>query len=176
VRKIYLDVTQSSMCFGVYVKDTEIILAGTSINSMSVNERKRHSEYQRFADEYDIHFIFDDNVPEVDFYTIPMVDIFATDNLGGYICTLGHQTDIEENFPICYIDKNRNCYLIADNGKDFLENVQNWKSIMKPYTDIEFFTSLTQAKEKYEFLDRASIEQQLNDVSRETHISQIVPL
>jgi hypothetical protein len=171
VRKIYLDVTQSSMCLSVYVKEAEIILAGTSINSMSIKERDRNREYQRFADEYDIHFIFDDNVPEVDFYTIPMVDIFATDNLGGYISTLGHQTDIEENFPICYIDKNRNCYLIADNGKDFLDNVQNWKSIMKSYTDIEFFASLAEANEKYEFLDRQAIEQQLNDVSRETILS-----
>jgi hypothetical protein len=39
---------------------------------------------------------------------------------------------------------------------------------MTPYADIEFFTSLAEAREKYEFLDRASIEQQLNDVSRET--------
>jgi hypothetical protein len=97
-----------------------------------------------------------------------MVDIFAADMSAGYIGSLGHPTDIEKNIPICYIDKNRTCYLIADNGKDFLKNVQNWKSIMTPYTDIEFFTSLAEAREKYEFLDKASIEQQLNDVSRET--------
>jgi hypothetical protein len=42
---------------------------------------------------------------------------------------------------------------------------------MKPYTDIEFFTSLTEAKEKYEFIDRQAVEQQLNDVSRETMLS-----
>jgi hypothetical protein len=156
------------MCLSIYVKDTEIILAGTSIKSMSVKEREKNGEYKKFADEYNIHFIFDDNIPKVDFYTIPMVDIFAVDNFGGYICSLGHPTDIEKNIPICYIDKNRTCYLIADNCKDFLKNVQNWKSIMTPYTDIEFFTSLAEAKEKYEFLDRASIEQQLNDVSRET--------
>jgi hypothetical protein len=77
------------MCLSIYVKDTEIILAGTSINSMSVKEREKNGEYKKFADKYDIHFIFDDNI------------------------------------PICYIDKNRTCYLIADNGKDFLKNVQN---------------------------------------------------
>jgi hypothetical protein len=135
---------------------------------MSVKEREKNGEYKKFANEYDIDFIFDDNIPKVDFYTIPMVDIFAADNFGGYICSLGHPTDIDEYFPICYIDKNRNCYLIADTGKDFLKNVQNWKSIKTPYTDIEFFTSLAEAREKYEFLDRTSIEQQLNDVSRET--------
>jgi hypothetical protein len=108
------------------VKDAEVIPVGTTIYSMS----NKNSKYKRFANEYDIHFIFDDNIPEVDFYTIPMMDIFATDDCGGYTGSLGHVTDLEKNIPICYIDKNRNCYLIADNGKDFLENAQNWKSIM----------------------------------------------
>jgi hypothetical protein len=60
---------------------------------------------------------------------IPMVDIFVTDSLGGYIVSLGQ------------------------------------------ITDIEFFSSLTEAKEKYEFIDSHAIEQQLNDVSRETMLS-----
>jgi hypothetical protein len=157
MRKVYLDVTQASMCVSVYVKDAEVVLAGTTINPMSVREKKKNSEYQRFADEYDINFIFDDNVPKVDFYTIPMVDIFATDSEGGYIGSLGRVTDLQENIPICYIDKDKKCYLIADNGNDFIANASNWKSNMTEYTDIEFFNSLSVAQEKYEFLDRASI-------------------
>jgi hypothetical protein len=133
-----------------------------------MSAKDKNSEYQRFADKYGIHFIFDDNVPKINFYTIPMVNIFSTDSSGGYIGSLGQPTDLEEKIPICYIDKNKNFYLIADNGKDFLKNVQNWKSIMTPYTDIEFFASLEDARKKYEFLDRAAIEDESNDVSRET--------
>jgi hypothetical protein len=163
MRKVYLDTTQSSMCISVYVKDAEVVLAGTTINSVSVREKKKNSEYQRFADEYDIHFIFDDNVPKLDFYTIPMVDIFATDSEGGYIGSLGQVTDLQENILICYIDKDKKCYLIADNGNDFIANASNWKSNMTEYTDIEFFNSLSTAQEKYEFLDRASIEEDLKE-------------
>jgi hypothetical protein len=159
MRKVYLDTTQSSMCISVYVKDAEVVLAGTTINSVSVREKKKNSEYQRFADEYDIHFIFDDNVPKLDFYTIPMVDIFATDSEGGYIGSLGQVTDLQENILICYIDKDKKCYLITDNGNDFIANASNWKSNMTEYTDIEFFNSLSTAQEKYEFLDRSSIEE-----------------
>jgi hypothetical protein len=39
MRKIYLDTTQSSMCISVYAKDSEVVLAGTTINSMSVKEK-----------------------------------------------------------------------------------------------------------------------------------------
>lgn len=169
MKKVYLDTTQSSTCLSIHLKGAEVIPAGTTVYSMSV--KAKNSEYQRFADEYDIHFIFDDNIPEIDFYTIPMADIFATDNFGGYIGSIGQLTDLEESIPICYVDKNKNCYLIADNGKDFLENAQNWKSTMTPYTNIEFFASLEDLKKKYEFLDRAAIEKDSNDVSRETMFS-----
>jgi hypothetical protein len=163
MKKVYLDTTQSSMCISVYAKDAEVVLSGTTIYSMSVKEK--NSEYQRFADEYDINFIFDDNVPNVDFYTIPMVDIFATDSRGGYIGSLGQVTDLQDNIPICYIDKDKKCYLIADNGNDFVTNACSWKSNLTEYTDIEIFNSLSAAQEKYEFLDRASIEQELKTQS-----------
>ena len=39
----------------------------------------------------------------VDFYAVPRVDIMAVDSRGGYIGTVGGLTDIESEFPICYI-------------------------------------------------------------------------
>lgn len=159
MKKVYLDITQATMCISVYVDDAEVVLAGTSVASMSV--RHKNSEYQRFSEEYDIHFIFDDNIPAVDFYTIPMVEIFAVDSAGGYIGSVGQATNLQKEIPICYIDKDKKCYLIADSGKEFLEHVRQWKSHWTPCADIEFFASLDAAQEKYEFLDRAAMEQEL---------------
>ena len=34
MRKVYLDMTQANMCIGVYVRDAEVIPAGTTINAM----------------------------------------------------------------------------------------------------------------------------------------------
>ena len=159
MKKVYLDMTQANMCIGVFVKDTEVIPAGTTVNTMSV--KHKNDEYQRFADEYDIHFIFDDNVPRIDFYTVPMVDIFAVDSAGGYIGSVGQATDLQKDTPICYIDKYKRCYLIAENGEEFLKKVNWWKERLIHYPDIEFFGSLEAASEGYEFLDRGKLEQEL---------------
>lgn len=113
MKKIYLDMTQATMCIGAFVADAEVIPAGAVVSSMSV--KHKNSEYERYAREYDIHFIFDDKVPAVDFYTIPMVEIIATDSAGGYIGSVGQATDLQKEIPICYIDRDKNCYLIARN-------------------------------------------------------------
>ena len=164
MRKVYLDTTQADMCISVYVKDAEVVPAGASVNAMSV--KHKNSEYQKFAEEYDIHFIFADDVPKVDFYTVPMVDIFAVDSAGGYVGSVGQLTDLEADIPICYIDFEKRCYLIATNGNDFLRKVSNWKAHLMPYNDIEFFDSLEMAQKKFEFLDRAEIEQELKSIEQ----------
>ena len=150
MRKVYLDTTQADMCISVYVNDAEVVLAGASVNAMSV--KHKNSEYQKFAEKYDVHFIFADDVPKVDFYTVPMVDIFAVDSAGGYVGSVGQLTDLEADIPVCYIDKEKKCYLIAVNGKEFLENVYQWKKNLVPYSEIEFLKSLEEAKEKFEFV------------------------
>ena len=159
MRKVYLDTTQSNMCISVYVKDAEVVLAGTPVNAMSV--KHKNSEYQRFAEEYDIHFVFEDNVPKIDFYTVPMVEIFAVDSVGGYIASVGQSTDLQEDIPICYIDADKRCYLIAENGKEFLKNVHQWKEQFTLCTNIEFFDSFEKAQEKCDFLDRVELERKL---------------
>lgn len=40
--------------------------------------------YTMLADLYDIRFIFESNIPIVNFYTVPRIDIFATDSNNGY--------------------------------------------------------------------------------------------
>lgn len=105
-----------------------------------------------------------DNVPKVDFYTVPMVDIFAVDSAGGYIGSVGQPTDLEADIPICYIDIEKRCYLIAGNGKELLNKVHQWKEQLTPYTNIEFFESFEMAQEKHEFLDRVELEQELRNV------------
>ena len=162
MKKVYLDATHTNMCISVIVSDAEVVCAGTPVNAMSV--KHKNNEYQRFAEEYDIHFIFKDNIPEIDFYTIPMVDVFAVDSVGGYIGSIGQYTDLEGDIPICYIDSEKKCYLIAANGSDFLSNVHKWKERLTPYTDIEFFDSFEMAQAKFAFLDRAGIEHELKNI------------
>lgn len=151
MRKVYLDKTAITECTSVWLKDAEAIWAGATIYSMPV--KHKNQEYQRFADEYDIHFIFDDNIPALDFYTVPHVEIFAVDSNGGYLGSVGEGIDLDGNASICYIDKEHNCYLIVNESKDFLKHVVNWQSCLTPYHKVEFFSSKEGAENKYEFLD-----------------------
>ena len=81
--KTYIDKNSLPGPTSIWIKDKEIIWTGIVINSMSVN--CKNETYETYANEYDIHFIFDDNIPAINFYTVPMVDVFAIDSDGGYI-------------------------------------------------------------------------------------------
>ena len=141
MERVYIDMSQvDGSCVGVFVSGKEVVPVGTTVYSMPVEDRDE--EYQRYADEYDIHFIFDDR----------MVDIMAWDSEGGYIGTVGGTTDMESDLPICYIDKDRKTYLIAADLKEFLENCKNWKSELKLCEEIEIFTSKEEANKKYTFI------------------------
>lgn len=151
--KVYLDTTElqlSGISF-VGIEDTEIILAGTIINSMDINEK--NDEYQRYADDYDIQFIFDDCIPSLRFYTVPLVDIVAKDSDGGFIGSLGQQFDLESDSPICYINKELECFIVSKNITEFLENVESWKKNLMLYDKITFYTSKGEAESKLEFFN-----------------------
>ena len=128
MERVYIDMSQvDGSCVGVFVSGKDVIPVGTTAYSMPVEDRDE--EYQRYADEYDIHFIFDDK----------------TVNIGG-------TADMESNLPICYIDKDRKTYLIAADLKEFLGNCKNWKSELKLCEAIEIFTSKEEANKKYTFI------------------------
>ena len=98
MKKVYFDETEAHECMSLFIKDVEIIHAGTTVYSMPATHK--NSEYKKFADEYDIHFIFDDDIPQINFYTIPQIDIMATDSQGGFIGTIGQMTDLESDAQI----------------------------------------------------------------------------
>ena len=143
--------TESNNCISAFMKDAEIIQAGTTIYSMSVSAR--NAEYQKLAKEYDVHFIFDDMDVKVDFYTIPRIDIMAIDSKGGYIATVGMMSDLDSDASICYIDKNKRTYIIAENAREFIANIAEWKENLRAYNEIHFFQTQKQAQTMYEFID-----------------------
>lgn len=151
MNKVYVDVTELNKCVCLFIEDTEVIKAGSTVYPMSSNEK--NEIYQQYADNYDIHFIFDDNIPKLSFYTVPQVDVFATDSEGGLIGTVGSITDLESNSPICYINKNKKCFLIANDFKNFLERTDNWKNHLEPYNEIIFYSSKLKAEKELEFIN-----------------------
>lgn len=151
MRKVYLDRTKFTGAINVNLKDTEVIPAGTTIYHMSVHHK--NEEYQKYANDYDIQFIFDDDIPHLVFYTVPYVDIMAKDSKGGFIGTVGQQSDLESDAPICYINRDLECLIISENGEDFLNNIESWQDNLKPYDKITVYRSKAEAKKELEFID-----------------------
>jgi hypothetical protein len=151
MRKIYFDTTEVNGCISAFSTEAEVIPAGTTIYSMSIKDK--NEEYQRYANDYDIHFIFDDDIPVLSFYTVPQVDILARDSEGGFIGTVSQRADLESDAPICYVNNHQQCFLIAKNGKEFLEIVDSWKQHLEPYSDIVFYSSKSEAEKELEFIE-----------------------
>lgn len=151
MRKLYLDMTAiKGGCVGVMVSGAQVIPAGATVNAMPV--RDKNAEYQRYAQEYDIHFIFDDDIPTVAFYTVPQVDIVARDSAGGFIGAIGQHFDLESDTPVCYINNLWECFLIAETAKAFLRVAPFWKQQLRPYDRVVFYSSRAKAEETLEFV------------------------
>lgn len=162
MRKVYLDRTAGE-AISVYIRDTEVIPAGTTIYSIS--SLCRNAEYVRWEQEYGIRFIFDDMQVEVPFYAVPWVDIFAVDNQGGYLGTVGEMTDMEGDAPVCYF-KDGECYLIAENGPDFMEKAADWRSCLTDYPEVAMYDSMEQAARALEFVSAGSVTEAANCIDK----------
>ncbi len=163
MKKLYYDKTENTDCVSIFVKDAEVIPAGTTVSSMSI--KNKNKEYQKFSEEYDINFIFDDNIPEIDFYAVPQVDVFAFDSKGGFFAAVGGITDLDGTEPVCYIDNNRKCFIIADSMRNFLKLASCWQKNMVPDEEITFFSTKKEAVKELEFI--RSYEAVLNRITGE---------
>lgn len=151
----YLDMTQVKGCFGVIPENGEIIvLTGVSVNSMPLSVKRKEGEaYDDFAQKYGIHFIFDDCIPEIDFYTVPKIEVAATDNDGGFIASVGEPFSLQDSVPLIYISAERKAYLITEDSSEFLSIASEWKEKLTPYDGITLYKSKEDARKEYPIID-----------------------
>lgn len=156
--KKYIDINPQDGCIGVIGADDEgnpidFILAGAIISS--VMPIKYKNDYLELEEKHNIYFIFDDNIPQIKFYTVPLIDIFAIDKLGGYYGAVGTTAELDDlETPICYINENKQIYKAANNLREFLFESENASELLKePMSGIKLFNSLVDAKEQLDFLE-----------------------
>ena len=144
------------------LKNMKPVPAGTSIFSMPDTEN--NSKWKSFADKYDIHFIFDEAIPEVNFYAVPHFHIMATDSNGGLIGIIGGKDSLNTHLPIGYISPNHECFFVASSGISFLENINQWKQLLKPYNALMLFNSKEMAKKEKKFLDLTQVKYEMESI------------
>ena len=145
MEKVYLDRTEIPGNTAFIFRDAEPMDVGATVYAMSV--REKNDEYRRYAEEFDMRFIFTDEIPEIRFFTVPQVDIFAVDSEGGCLGSVGSFFDSEN--PVCYIDLQGNCYHVSESAEALFANPLDWKKRMQPCKEIEIFRSKELAKQKY---------------------------
>lgn len=147
----YFDFSNQTDAVSVFIKDANLLPAGISIYEMPF--AFKNETYEQFAEKYDVHFIFSDLVPVVSFYAVPFLSVFAVDSSGGMIASLGALTDFESDAKIVYLSTNKSVYLISENAREFIKNISSWKENLAPFSGVELFSDIRQAKGKYRFWD-----------------------
>lgn len=151
----YLDMTQVKGCFGVIPENGEtIVLTGVSVYSMPLSVKRDEGEaYKDFARKYGVHFIFDDCIPEINFYTVPKIEIGATDKNGGFIASVGEPFSLRDSVPLVYISTDRKAYLITEDSSEFLSIASEWKEKLTPYDGVALYASKEDALKDYSIID-----------------------
>lgn len=151
----YLDMTQAEGCFGVIPENGEtIVLTGVSVYSMPLSVKRKEGEaYNDFARKYGIYFIFDDCIPEIDFYTVPKTEVAATDNDGGFIASVGEPFSLRDPVPLVYVSADRKAYLITEDSSKILSIASEWKERLTPYDGITLYKSKEDARREYPIID-----------------------
>lgn len=151
----YLDMTNARECMSVLPDPGQkLVLTGVSIYSMPLSVKKKDGAlYADFAKKYGIHFIFDDEKPVIDFYSVPRIEIGATDGAGGFIASVNEPFSLREATPLVYISPERNCFLITQDSSRFLSIADRWRSCLSPWAGIRLFASKAQAKEAFNIVD-----------------------
>ncbi len=150
----YIDMTNADG-FGVLPDPGDtVILTGVSVYSMPLSVKRREGElYADFGRKNGIHFIFDDEKPEIDFYSIPRLEIGATDSAGGFIGSVNEPFSLRETAPLVYISPDRRCFLITEDSSEFLSIVSEWRSRLTPYDGVTLYATKEQAKGEYPIID-----------------------
>lgn len=143
---VYMDFSGTEGAVG-YIADGEpVIPVGVSISAMPMSvKQKEWEQYQQFAKENDVFFLFEDNVPTIDFYAVPRVDIVATDSAGGLIGSVENTFDLSHSVPLIYLSPDRECFLITADSTQFLSMASQWKKNLVPYNGVRLYPSKEEA-------------------------------
>ena len=157
----YMDLTKTEGCIGILAENGEtIVLTGVSVNAMPLSVKLKEGElYADFAKKYGIHFIFDDDIPDTDFYSVPRLDIGARDNGGGFIASVSESFSLSDSVCLVYISSDRKCYLLTKDATEFLSIVSDWKGRLTPYDGVTLYPSKDKAREEFEIIDFEKTEQ-----------------
>lgn len=150
MRTVYYDMNDIGVgAVGVFLRDAKVMPAGVTVTAAPVRERGE-AAYAEYAQK-DVHFIFSDDVPAIDFYPLPRLDVFAR-TADGLLATLGESSDVDGEAPIVLIDSEKRVYRAAKHMMDLLTS-SNWKDGICSETGVKLYADRAAAEAENEFVD-----------------------
>lgn len=144
----YFDLSELGGCVGIFAGPGDMVVC-TGMQLHTEPAKYRGCEpAQRFARENDLHFWFGDERPEVPIYAVPKIEIGGYDSRGGLFAGSPDFT-LSQAEPLYYIDRAGRCFLITADSREFSGLGLAWRERMVPTDAIEVFSSLEEARERY---------------------------
>lgn len=161
MKKIYYDYKRFAQDgpTAVYVDEAEAVSAGTEVYAMQ--ERDKCEEYDRIAQKRGVHFIFQDMVPEVPFYAVPYLCVFATDGGIGFFAAKCIP-NLADDQPIYYIPGRKKVYRVADSLQELLYEDYRWEDHMSRAKKIHLYASQEAAERNQPFMGDEMLNLQRN--------------
>ena len=154
MRTVYYDMNDiTTGAVGVFMSDAKVLLAGVTVSAEPAAARQDANvmcAYAQFA-EKDVHFFFRDDLPEIDFYAAPRLDVFAR-TTDGLLATLGESSDAEGEAPIVLIDREKRVHRAAKTMMDLLTST-NWKDGVCEEHEVRIFPDRAAAEAELEFIE-----------------------
>lgn len=156
LEQTYYHMSSNGPHYVFFASNKTPVFTGVTLHSMYFSPRYLNSEQETIDTLARDHHIFLHLDPQTvfDFYTVPHVEVFASDGEGGYLVSQGNGFSFDSEDPIYYISKEKRCYLVAKSGTNLLGKKTLWKhSLIPADKTIEIFATQEDAEKKYDIHD-----------------------
>ena len=143
MRTIYWDVSEmrgQDGPIGIFSSKVNVVPAGTTLNVMSARTREQTPQYGEVEEKYGISFFFSDReVPEIPFFAVPHLELFAQDREGGWF---GMADSLEEE--VYYITRSGEAFQVTRDRSSFARRLlagEDWRELWEPAKELTLYPS-----------------------------------
>ena len=154
MRTIYWDVSEmrgQDGPIGIFSSKVNVVSAGTTLNVMSARTREQTPQYGEAEEKYGISFFFSDRrVPEVPFFAVPHLELFARDGQGGWF---GRSNQGEEE--VYYITPEGEPFRVSSSMKEFARRLlagEEVRELWDPVPELKLYPSKEAAAQAVELV------------------------
>ena len=143
MKTIYWDVSDMREKDGpiaIFSSKVNVVSAGTTFRVMSPRTREKTPQYGEIEERYGIFFFFSDrDEPELPFFAVPHLELFARDREGGWF---GTSNQGEEE--VYYITPEGVPFQVSNSMKNFARRLlaeEDWRELWEPAQELALYPS-----------------------------------